>query len=154
MTCWGRSSAFPRADREAAEKGSVVARVVAVMGAAEGESNVLRSALRALSPVRLHAHLQPVELLLQAVEGVVADLLARAHVEHHAAGLGEGAAMDVLVARARRLRLAGPGLVLREMSEDLVTDRNGGGRLVAGEAPEGRFEGPGARGLDLSPDRI
>ena len=28
------------------------------------------------------------------------------------------------------------------------------GKLVSGEAPESRLEGPGARGLDLAPDRI
>ena len=63
---------------------------------------------QAWTALRSDSQLHPVELLFEAVEGVVADLVPIAHLEDGLPGRGQGALVDLFVRRARGVLLFSP----------------------------------------------
>ena len=80
-------------------------------------------------------HLEPVQLLFQLVEGVVADLIARAHGEHGLPRRIEGVAMEVVVIGAPLVPGGRCGFG-GQMCPQLMTDGVGDRRLIARKARE------------------
>ncbi len=99
-------------------------------------------------------HLEPVELFLDLVEGVVTDLVAAAHREDGVAGRLQRLAVQRGVLRADFRGAVDRLLFAREVRRELTAHRVGEGRAASFERGQAGLQGALARGAAFAADGI